>query len=147
LPADARVIGLVARLHPMKDHETFLRAAALFSEHDQDARFVLCGSGCAPNSEAMGPLIESLGLAGRVVLLGERTDLDNIYPAFDVLAQSSAYGELAERRDRAMACGVPCVVTDVVTVRRRRGDRPRPSPDLQARARVGEGSSNGRHAR
>ena len=114
LPADARVIGLVARLHPMKDHETFLRAASLFAERDRDARFVLCGSGCGPDSEAMRTLVESLGLAGRVVLLGERTDLDNIYPAFDVLAQSSAYGEgLPNVVIEAMACGVPCVATDV----------------------------------
>jgi glycosyltransferase involved in cell wall biosynthesis len=114
LPADARVIGLVARLHPMKDHETFLRAAALFSEHDQDARFVLCGSGCRPDSDILRPLIEGLGLAGRVMLLGERTDLDIIYPAFDVLTQSSAYGEgLPNVVIEAMACGVPCVVTDV----------------------------------
>jgi glycosyltransferase involved in cell wall biosynthesis len=114
LPTDARVIGLVARLHPMKDHETFLRAAAAFSQHHQDARFVLCGSGCGPNSETILPLIESLGLAGRVVLLGERTDLDKIYPVFDVLAQSSAYGEgLPNVVIEAMACGVPCVATDV----------------------------------
>jgi glycosyltransferase involved in cell wall biosynthesis len=114
LPTDARVIGLVARLHPMKDHETFLRAAAAFSKHHQDARFVLCGSGCGPNSETILPLIESLGLAGRVVLLGERTDLDKIYPVFDVLAQSSAYGEgLPNVVIEAMACGVPCVATDV----------------------------------
>ena len=114
LPADARVIGLVARLHPMKDHETFLRAAALFSRHDRDARFVLCGAGCGPDSETMRPLIESLGLNGRVILLGERTDLDNIYPAFDVLAQSSAYGEgLPNVVIEAMACGIPCVATDV----------------------------------
>ncbi len=114
LPVDAHVIGLVARLHPMKDHETFLRAAALFSHHDPDARFVLCGAGCGPDSETMRPLIESLGLADRVVLLGERTDLHNIYPAFDVLSQSSAYGEgLPNVVIEAMACGIPCIATDV----------------------------------
>jgi glycosyltransferase involved in cell wall biosynthesis len=114
LPVDARVIGLVARLHPMKDHETFLRAAALFSQQDPDARFVLCGSGCGPDSETIQRLIESLGLGGRVILLGERTDLDKIYPAFDVLTQSSAYGEgLPNVVIEAMACGVPCVATDV----------------------------------
>ena len=95
-------------------HATFLRAAALFSRHDRDARFVLCGSGCGPDSETMRSLIESLGLSGRVILLGERTDLDNIYPAFDVLTQSSAYGEgLPNVVIEAMACGVPCVATDV----------------------------------
>jgi glycosyltransferase involved in cell wall biosynthesis len=114
LPAEGHVIGLVARLHPMKDHETFLRAAALFAQQDKDARFVLCGSGCGPDSETMRPLIESLGLSGRVKLLGERTDLDDIYPVFDLLAQSSAYGEgLPNVLIEAMSCGVPCVATDV----------------------------------
>src|SRR5690242_8184183 len=45
IPADAAVIGLVARYHPMKDIETFLRAASRFRHDDEKAKFILCGDG------------------------------------------------------------------------------------------------------
>ncbi len=45
LPADAAIVGLVARYHPMKDVETFLRAASLFQQDHANAKFVLCGDG------------------------------------------------------------------------------------------------------
>jgi glycosyltransferase involved in cell wall biosynthesis len=112
LLVDAQVIGLVARCHPMKDHETFLHAAAQFARARASARFVLCGAGSG--SQSMQELIARLGLTGRVVLLGERSELDDIYPSFDLLALSSAYGEGSPNvLIEAMACGVPCVATDV----------------------------------
>jgi glycosyltransferase involved in cell wall biosynthesis len=65
-------------------------------------------------SQPLRALIAGLNLDGRVTLLGERGDLDAIYPAFDVLALSSAYGEgLPTVLIEAMACGVPCVATDI----------------------------------
>jgi glycosyltransferase involved in cell wall biosynthesis len=113
IEANAPFIGLVARLHPMKDHATFLRAAASFKLNRPDARYGLCGNGCAPGSE-LEPLIESLGLTDRVLLLGARTNIENIYPAFDVVTMSSAYGEgFPNVLIEAMACGVACVATNV----------------------------------
>src|SRR5262249_50075866 len=50
VPADAAVIGLVARCHPMKDVETFLRAASRFQQEHANAKFVLCGDGLAPGN-------------------------------------------------------------------------------------------------
>src|SRR6185295_2466977 len=105
---DAPLIGIVARRHPMKDHPTFLRAAASFALKRPDARYVLCGDGCGPGSR-LEPLIESFGLSGRVILLGAVTNIENIYPAFDVLTLSSAYGEgFPNVLIEAMSCGVPC---------------------------------------
>ena len=115
----ATVVGLVARLHPMKDHETFLRAAALFAAGRPDAEFALCGEGCVRGTAPLARLVSALGLGDRVHFLGTRADMEDVYPAFDLAALSSAYGEgfpntLAE----AMACAVPCVATDVGDSRR-----------------------------
>ena len=112
--ADAPVVGLMARYHPMKDHEGFLQAAALIARELPEARFVLAGSGVDTANAAIGARIDALGLSSRVRLLGEVAAPETLYPAFDVLALSSAWGEAFPNvLGEAMACGVPCVATAV----------------------------------
>jgi glycosyltransferase involved in cell wall biosynthesis len=108
------VIGLVARYHPMKDHQTFLQASAQFVNDHPDACFVLCGANCDGQNENLNRLISQAGLSGRVILLGCREHMETIYPAFDLATLSSAFGEgFPNVLTEAMACGVPCVATDV----------------------------------
>lgn len=110
---DHVVVGMVARAAPMKDHTTFLAAAAEASARDERLRFVLVGSGC----NAGGRLAQSqaaLALGNRVSWLGPRGDVAKLLPAFDVATLSSSCGEgFANVLGEAMACGVPCVATDV----------------------------------
>jgi glycosyltransferase involved in cell wall biosynthesis len=114
LPADAAVIGLVARDHPMKDVKTFLRAASLFQQDHADTKFVLCGDGLSPDNAPLAELVRSLNLDRRVILLGRRPDIELIYPTFDALTLCSIYGEgFPNVLCEAMACDVPCVATDV----------------------------------
>ena len=114
LPADGPVIGMVARRHKQKDHPTFLDAAHLFRQARPDARFVLAGLGCEPGAEPMAGMIRARGLEGSVSLLGVRADLPRIYPAFDLACLSSAFGEGTPNvLIEALACGIPCVATDV----------------------------------
>jgi glycosyltransferase involved in cell wall biosynthesis len=62
----------------------------------------------------MADRIRRLGLDGRVHLLGEREDVSEIMPGFDIATTASAWGEAFPNViGEAMACGVPCVVTDV----------------------------------
>jgi glycosyltransferase involved in cell wall biosynthesis len=108
------VIGLVARYHQMKDHMTFLRASAKFASDHPDACFVLCGTNCDSENKGLNLLISQAGLSGRVILLGCREDMETIYPAFDLATLCSAFGEgFPNVLTEAMACGVPCVATDV----------------------------------
>ena len=98
----------------MKDHATFIRASANFVQTHPEARFVLCGLGCDEQNRNLNSLIEQAGLFGRVILLGFRSDTESIYPALDLLTLCSAYGEgFPNVLTEAMACGVPCVATDV----------------------------------
>jgi len=111
---DAVLIGLVARYHPMKDHFGFLRAASLVSDVHPQSRFLLVGKGLVETELAITRFIEQLNLSGRVFLLGERTDTPQITAALDIACSSSAWGEgFSNAMGEAMACGVPCVVTDV----------------------------------
>jgi glycosyltransferase involved in cell wall biosynthesis len=108
------VIALPARYHPMKDHATFLAAAARLALRLPNTRFVLIGSGCNRENPELARLTAAHGLAERLVLLGERADLYRLYPAFDVVTLCSAYGEgFPNVLGEAMSCGVPCVATAV----------------------------------
>ncbi|HEV2335441.1 MAG TPA: glycosyltransferase [Stellaceae bacterium] len=110
---DDVAILLPARYHPMKDHANFLAAAALLAPMRREARFFLAGAGTLPANPEITAAIAGRGLTGRVISLGERSDLETLYPAFDVVSLASAFGEaLPMVLGEAMACGVPCVATD-----------------------------------
>ncbi len=111
---DHLLIGLIGRFHPMKDHINFLRAAALLSEDYHAARFLLVGREVDASNAVLRRLIARWGLEGRALLLGERGDIPRLIAASDICALSSSYGESFPLVvGEAMACGVPCVVTDV----------------------------------
>lgn len=108
------LVGTVARLNPMKDHPTFLKAAALVMEKRADVRFVCAGGGVGRYADELHALAYELGLKGRVLWLGDRSDVVDIYSGLDVLVSSSSFGEgFPNVVGEAMSCGVPCVVTDV----------------------------------
>jgi len=108
------LIGLVARIDPMKDHPTFLRAAAMLAQERPDVRFVCVGDGSEPYKSELRQLANELGLDGRLIWAGARHDMPAVYNALDIAASSSSFGEgFSNTITEAMACGVPCVVTDV----------------------------------
>lgn len=104
------VIALIARVDPMKDHATFLDAARQVANIRRDVCFLLVGKG----TEALAPTVAAIGLTGQVCLLGYRNDVERLLPGVDVLCLSSAFGEgFPNVLGEAMACGIPCVSTDV----------------------------------
>jgi glycosyltransferase involved in cell wall biosynthesis len=114
LPDDAIAILLPARYHPMKDHRTFLAAAALLAARRPGVQFALAGTGVGCENRALIDEAAALGLNGRVRFLGEQPDLSSLYPVFDIITLTSAFGEgFPNVLGEAMACGVPCVATDV----------------------------------
>ncbi len=110
-----RLVGMVARFDPQKDHSTFFQAAALVNRCDPDVHFLVAGHGLHRDNPPVQRLLERSGLnPGRVFLLGERSDIHRVMAALDVFVSSSAFGEgFPNVIGEAMACGVPCVATDV----------------------------------
>ncbi|HVC37695.1 MAG TPA: glycosyltransferase [Gammaproteobacteria bacterium] len=110
---DTVIIGMVARYHPVKDHATFLQAAKVLSEQTPQARFLLVGRHTGRDNPVLRRLLEKHGLAGRVLALGEREDIPALMNAMDICVSSSRAEGFPNAVGEAMACGVPCVVTEV----------------------------------
>ena len=107
------LIGLVARLDPMKDHRSFIRAAAMLIQERTDVRFVCVGDGAEPYKSELQRLASALGLDGRLIWAAARHDMSAICNALDIASSSSNTEGFSNTIAEAMACGVPCVVTDV----------------------------------
>lgn len=119
VPEDAGIVALVARVDPMKDHATFLEAAHEVVKASPSTHFVLAGRG----TEMLASVVAGKGLTDRVRLLGYRNDIESLLPGVDVLCLSSAFGEgFPNVLGEAMACGIPCVSTDVGDARSIIGD-------------------------
>lgn len=111
---DEILVGLVARLDPMKDHPNFLEAASRIARERHDVRFVCVGDGPVAYTEALKQQAVALGLAKQLIWAGARDDMPAVYSALDLSSSSSSFGEgFPNTIAEAMACGVPCVVTDV----------------------------------
>jgi glycosyltransferase involved in cell wall biosynthesis len=116
LPAGVPLAGIIAALRPEKNHGLFLRAARRVLERVPDARFVIAGDG--PERTRIEQEIERLGLAGRVLVLGSRQDVPDLYRALDVAVLSShpVVETLPVTLMEAAATGTPAVATAVGSV-------------------------------
>lgn len=116
LDPDTRLVGIIGRLAPVKNHEDFLAAAEQVAGGRKDVRFIVVGDGerrAALEREAARRGL----LPGAVFFLGQRSDLARIYADVDVVTLCSVNEGLPMALVEAMACGKPVVATDVGAVR------------------------------
>jgi glycosyltransferase involved in cell wall biosynthesis len=111
LPAGVAVVGAVGRLTYQKAPEDFL--AALRRLNRPDVIGVWVGGG---ELAARVDRLAAMPTAARVILAGERADVLDILPAFDVFALPSRYEGLPTAVVEAMLCGIPVVATAVNAV-------------------------------
>lgn len=112
LPASAVLVGCIGRFDPAKDHYTLIKAIELCRRQGMTPTYVLCGEGLHWGNRRLVRWIEACGVVGDIKLLGLRGDVHRIMAALDVLVSSSASEGFPNVIGEAMACGVPCVVTD-----------------------------------
>ena len=113
ISADLPLFGMVARFDPQKDHANLL--AALGALKGEGVRFacVLVGSGMDGENRELINLIDAYDLDSTVILLGRRSDIPAIMSAIDLHVLSSLGEAFPNVLAEAMACGTPCVSTDV----------------------------------
>ena len=110
------VVGAVGRLSPEKGFDVLIKAANQLVASGVDLEVLIVGEG--GDEERLRALIEGLGLAGRVRLLGFRSDPRALYEAFDAFALSSLREGLPNVLLEAMAMGVPAIATRIAGIPR-----------------------------
>lgn len=113
IPADAPVVGKIARMFPLKGHEQFLAAAAEIARQMPDAWFLLVGDG--PLREQLSAEAARLGLLDRMVMVG-RVSPESIpehIQAMDVVVHTSLREGIARVLPQAGAVGKPVVTFDL----------------------------------
>lgn len=113
IPRESILIGLIGRFDPMKDHRTFVRAAGQIANRHKDIYFLLAGEGIDSSNPVLTKYVDEAHLQGKTFLLGRRDDMPRIMASLDILVSSSVSEGFPLVLGEAMACGVPCVVTDV----------------------------------
>jgi glycosyltransferase involved in cell wall biosynthesis len=105
------LIGRAARLDPRKDYPSFLKAAGRVSRLIPAARFVCVGDDT--DCVALRAIAAAEGIADRVIWAGGRADMPAVYNALDICVSSSLTEGFPNAVAESMACGTPCVATNV----------------------------------
>jgi len=112
---DVILVGIVGRITEIKNHALFLRVVKLYEqrkiESDSPLRFVVIGDGNL--REELERTAKTLGISHLVNFLGERADLENIYPSLDILALTSNNEGTPLSIIEAMANSRPVISTAV----------------------------------
>jgi glycosyltransferase involved in cell wall biosynthesis len=104
------VIGCVGDLRPAKDYETALRAVGLLKPKIGGLKLVIAGTKTKLLHE-LQVLRDSLGLGNDVEFLGFRSDIEKVFPAFDLYLSSSTSEGFSLTVVEALAAGLPVVST------------------------------------
>ena len=111
IPEDALVVGSIGRIDEQKEPQVVARVFARCLDVFPQAWLVFAGQG--PLRPALEREIASLGIGGRTLFTGFRSDTERLYPALDVHLLLSRQEGFGITTAEAMACRVPVVATDV----------------------------------
>lgn len=113
LSHDGKLIGVVARLEPVKGVDLLI--SALARHDDPSLNLAIIGDG--RERKSLEAQAGALGLGARVHFLGVRGEIETILPAFDAFVLPSRAEGLPLAILEAQACGIPIVASDVGAVR------------------------------
>ncbi len=128
VPENTPMIGMVARYDPLKDHQTFAQAAGILRRSRPEIRFLLAGQGVDWSNRCLLEWLEKQHIVENCILVGHRDDVARVHAAVDIATLSSLSEGMPNVIGEAMACGVPCVATDVGDTRELIGEAGRLVP-------------------
>ena len=107
------LIGMVARYHPIKDHNNLLAALSIVSSKKKNFNCILVGSGMNTKNKILNNKIKNLKLKKYIKLLGSRNNISEVMNGIDIHILCSISESFPCVLGEAMACGTPCIVTNV----------------------------------
>lgn len=114
LPANSAIVGIIARLSPVKDHVTFIMSASLVFENVSDVVFLISGIEEKITRKDLKTLSESLNLNSNIYFLDRHEPVNELLSVLDIGVISSNGSEVISRiAMEYLATGVPVVATDV----------------------------------
>ena len=134
IEVDQFLLGMVGRYDPVKDHGNLLDALALVKKEGFKVRCILVGRGLSADNAFLFDKIITLGLKDSVFLAGARVDIPAIMNALDLHVLASSSEGFPNVLAEAMACGTPCISTDVGDAREILADNDCICPPRDSRA-------------
>ena len=118
IPADATIIGMIARVDRQKDYETLAKAAARIVSVNPNVRFLIVGGHSAEEIQRLHfPYVKEWlaanGVSEYFIFTDYRSDVPRLLRAMDIVVLSTHYEGLPLVLLEAMACGKPVVATEV----------------------------------
>ena len=113
IPAEAPLIGLFGRFHPIKNHQMFIKAAGSLRRIRPDVKFIMCGEGIEWTNKILCDWIEKSGISSSVYLLGPWSDMPSLTSMIDIATSCSSSESFSLVLGEAMSCEVNCVTTDL----------------------------------
>ncbi len=114
LPADAVAFGMVGRFSPVKDHSSFLKAAARIIEKKRNVRFIISGEEVEITRHLLEEKASQLGILNQVLILEKYQDVREVMNLIDIGVVCSLDSEAISRvTAEFMSMGKPVIVTDI----------------------------------
>lgn len=146
LPSDSKLVGMVGRLAPQKDHATLIRAAARVVSVDPTVRFLVVGDHGGTDAfrrqyVMLAKLVEDQRLTEHVIFAGFRDDVAQVLSGLDVSVLATNFEGFGLVIVEAMAQGTPVIATNVggvteIIVDQETGLLHRPADDADLAAKI-----------
>ena len=108
------VIGIISRLSPVKDHQTFLKAAAILTKRYANVQFLISGEEAQFSHEDLFRVARKLNIQDKVIFLDRQDNIKKLIGILDIGVVASKGSEVICRISvEYMAMGKPQVVTSI----------------------------------